>query len=260
VLATPVGGIPEGFEEGRSGWLAQDASDDAIRQAVAELATRREAILALVAAGAPRAALEAATDNQAVVDGYLRLAAQGTPRDGKASDAVTKPAVTVVVSVFAGDVDLQGTLASLEAQQWPQLEVIVATDDPRRIPAGLLGRISAIAFVDPGGDARAAALAERRLRGHVLLVSAGDLLEAGFLMRAAAALATPAAPAYVTSYGTGVAPENAPLGNAVADLVFEYDVAASVTLMRGDAQDGFGAVIPERLAYRARRGRPSRAA
>jgi glycosyltransferase involved in cell wall biosynthesis len=238
VLATPVGGMTDGFQVGRSGWLTTDGSDAAIAQGLADLVTRREEIAALIREGAPRATVEAMADDDLLRERYAALVkpASGAP----AASSAEPPPVTAIVTVRRGDGSLAATLDALEAQRWPDLEIMVVADDPERVPVAQLARIGRLAYLPDGArvDARCLGLAQRRRDGHVLFLAAGETLAPGFLARCCLALAAPARPAYATAYGDGRDPVNAPLGNAVAALIGEFDAAASVALLPADALDG----------------------
>lgn len=274
VLATPRGGIVAGFVVGRSGWLARDASGDAIAEALADLLQRREEVDALIAAGAPRTSLEGALDSEAIVDAYHELARLGGQRGAASGPSGMDDRVTAIVLALRGDGPIESTLTALEAQQHAEIEIVVVADDISRIPATEVARMHRLVMVQPAtgrSDARRAALASRVGRGPVLLLSAGHAPAPGFVTRCLSALASAAAPAYATAHGTGRDPANAPIGNAVGDLLADLGVCGEVvllspvaladempssadncddaTLFRELAAAGrFGAVIPEPLA------------
>jgi glycosyltransferase involved in cell wall biosynthesis len=275
VLGTPVGGIVEGFVPGRSGWLARDASAVAIAEALRDLAARRDEIAAVIDCGAPRQTIEATVDHDLLIRRYLELARPV----GRPSTRPPRPPITAVITACADDGPLGPTLDGLDAQRWPDLEVIVVADDVERVPAGLLPRIPRLILLESDQDsrlvARRAGVSARRADGrHLLLLEAGDVIAPSFLDRCSRALASPARPAYATTYGDGRDPVNAPIGNAVSEFIGEHEVAASVALLRADvvaaaslesAPDGceervlyadlaaaglFGAVVPEPLVRR----------
>jgi glycogen synthase len=283
VLVTPVGGLLGCVHPGRSGWVARDSTPAALAEALREVTRRRGEIEAMVADGGPRAALEEQIDPDAFVAAYLSRAADRPPRRRADRTAARNVPVSAVVTVCAGDGPLVDTVASLEAQRWPSLEILVATDAVERVPPRLGERLHALVVVEPGSGvvsaARRAALACRRLAGLVVLLRAGDVLEPTFLARCVAALESGAA-AYVTPFARGRHPSCAPIGNLVAGLVAEYDVAASVALIRPDSlrpglpdtapatdsedsalfgelarRGELGAVLPEILVRRLRRRR-----
>jgi glycogen synthase len=278
VLATPVGGIVAGFVEGRSGWLTRDSSAAAIAEALRDLVRRQDEIGALIAAGEPRATVEEAIDPDALITSYHALGdAARAPGNRRPSRSDPWQASALVLAT-AGDGRLGVTLDALDRQTGVELEIVVATDDPLRVPPGLLERIHALA-VAPSGAGRLALLragaAAMLGRGPVVLVSAGDAPEPSFASTGIAALESGAAAAYVTAHGDGLDPANAPLGNSVADLLAESNVSGAVAVARRETledvppadtercedqaffaglavRDAFGAVLPEPLAGRTR--------
>ncbi|MDQ3849597.1 MAG: glycosyltransferase family 4 protein, partial [Actinomycetota bacterium] len=154
VLATPVGGIVVGFQIGRSGWLMADASDAAIAEGLADLATRRAEIASLIRNGVPRETVEAMADGEEVRARYLALA-EATPAAPAADAPSARPAVTAIVTAGRGDGVLAATLDALEAQCWSGLEVIVVAEDVERVPLAQVARIDRLAFFT-GGDRTAA--------------------------------------------------------------------------------------------------------
>ena len=62
LLATPVGGLLEMAQPGRSGWLTRDRSERAIREAIGELAAQPGLVAELIESGGPRAVFEELVD------------------------------------------------------------------------------------------------------------------------------------------------------------------------------------------------------
>jgi len=70
LLTTPVGGLCELVQDGRSGWLAADTSARAIAAAIAERLDDPISVTELIAAGGPRQVFEEVTDPEEFVAGY----------------------------------------------------------------------------------------------------------------------------------------------------------------------------------------------
>ena len=73
VLATPVGGVIDAIEPGRSGWLTGGSGPDALRAGIVELLGRREAVTRLIADGTPRAFLDQTLGHEDIVREVLEL-------------------------------------------------------------------------------------------------------------------------------------------------------------------------------------------
>ena len=83
VLATPVGGLCEMVEPGRSGWLTRDRSAQAIGAAIAELAAQPGEIRRMIESATPREVFEKLTDPVRPGRGLPRAGA--TPAEKRAS-------------------------------------------------------------------------------------------------------------------------------------------------------------------------------
>jgi len=250
-----------------------------VRDGLAALLDRREAIDELIAAGEPRAVLEESVDHERIVSDYRALAAEAV---AAAARRPAPPGVTAVVACPRRDrARLGATLASLARQTSP-VHIVAVADTTAALPglreAELLDDALVVA---PGAGfrqrARAAGLARCRTPA-VAFLDAGDVLAPGFAERCARGLAEPGGPAFVAARAAG---RLAPLGNAALALTggeppaavlyrrdaldFELPAAAG-----GDEDDAllaalaererFGAVTPEPLLTalsHARRRRPA---
>jgi glycogen synthase len=274
VLATPVGGVIDVVVPGRSGWLTRDTGVRAVRDGIAELLDRRAEIDAMIEDGAPRATLDAAIGNDAIVAAYRDLAS--TARRLPTSRPAT---LAAVITCGPGERRLAlATLRSLAAQTTP-IEVVLVVTAPNELPAlAALEHVSELVPA-PGQDrvtARLAGLARCRADGAVLL-DAGDELEPEFAAAVGRALGEPARLPYATALGPETPPPIAPLGNWVyrfggeeppAILAVRLDALdfplpvpdvgrhEDQALARELAQRGrFGAVLPRRLVAAVARRR-----
>lgn len=277
VLAADVGGVSTDFVPGRSGWLFARATPEVLAARIAELASDRNSIDALIREGAPRATLDAAASVPRYVAAMTEIAGRPPRHEPERADVGT---VRAIITAFAGDGALADTLDSLAAQRAPAIDIVVVARDLDQVPAATLNRFHELVLLDDETvtAARRAGLAATRGTGPVLLLRAGERLRPDFLERALAVLRHDARIPYVTAYADGRTPGCVPLGNAAARFVGEYDVAASVALLRdglselpdpldlgrddqalfdGLAHDGrFGVVIPEYLVERRSPTRP----
>lgn len=271
VLATPVGGLPELIDPGRSGWLTSDTTAESLADRIAWLVDQRNEVEALIAAGTPRATLDERLDPAAIVHGYDQLAAAGKKRIRPHRVRRTPPVLAVVTSRGHG-ARVVATVASLERQEWPIQITVVAEHASCLPPAGLLEHLHQIVVLDQlpsRAEAWHTGLAPLT-EEYVLLLDAGDILAPGFLARGLEALERDPQLAYVTSFAEGWASTSAPLDNWVLHTA-GVDPATGVILARasvlkiglpanvpaGDEERTllaeladrrlFGSVIPDRL-------------
>jgi glycogen synthase len=210
VLATPVGGLCEMVEPGRSGWLSRDRSAEAIRAAVAEIAARPGEVRGMIESGAPRAAFERLTDEAALVEGYRALAA---PPARPPRPSGEPPLVSIVVPYHKLERYLRETLASAAAQTHPATEIVIVNDGSLRaedrVVFDLAGEFGArvITQVNSGlGAARNLGIAQSRGR-YVLPLDADDAIAPEFLARCVHALERDEKLAYVTTWVEYMDPE-----------------------------------------------------
>jgi glycogen synthase len=291
VLATPVGGLCEMVEPGRSGWLTRDRSAEAIGAAIAELAAQPGDVRRMIESGAPREAFEKLTDRSALVEGYRALA---RPPQRSAPPEDDAPLVSIVIPYFRLDRYLRETLASAAAQAHPATEIVIVNDgslrDEDRIVYELAEEFEArvVTQVNSGlGAARNFGISQSRGR-YVLPLDADDMIAPEFVARCVHALERNEELAYVTSWveymdpsGRAASDENGgyyPFGNW-SELIERNNVGGTcvAVIRRSFFEQGFaystdltsyedwllylelhhaghhGGVIPERLIrYRVR--------
>jgi glycogen(starch) synthase len=248
VLATSVGGHVELVADGETGWLVPPGAA-ALGDALGGLLQRPDEVRAITRAGSPSLRAAALTDEDAIRAAYAELArTPAPPRRVRRR----KPLVSVVIpyngpAAFVGD-----AVASIDAQTYPNLEIVVVDDGSldaeHRVLDALESRHRLRVLHQPNrglGGARNAGIAQSSGR-YVFPLDADTLAEPPFVERCVALLEDDPAPAYVTSWSRfvdadgndplgDVAVGSYPLGNANA-VVEAFDVA-------GDA----AAVWPRRL-------------
>lgn len=273
VLTTPVGGFLDVVTPGRTGWLAADTSPEALADGLRPLVADPAQVRKLTSSGHVAEALGDEPGTATWVDDYLTMA---QPQRAPATPRPTPGISAVVTALLPGDV--AATVHAIRAQKdVGPVEIVVVTDDVARIPDPVASEVHELVVV--GTETSRTAARERGV-GRVaddraiLVLDAGDTPEPGFARAALRGLGAPGAPAYVTAFGTGRHPGNAPLGNAVADLVPDVDTGGSVALfapgvLPADMPEGEhgadqalyaelqslgrrGAVLPEALAGRIR--------
>lgn len=205
VLATPVGGLTEMVRPGESGWLARDGSPTALAEAIEGLVERRAEVRELIASGRPRARFDALTDREALVSSYQGLAAGRGERPTRRARR-RPPLVSVVVPYFKLERHLEETLASVRAQTYPAVEVVVANDGSLRdadAPLFDLVRNEGIRVVTQPNAGLSAARnfgISQALGEYVLPLDADDVIEPGFIERCLEALERRPDLAYATTY------------------------------------------------------------
>jgi glycosyltransferase involved in cell wall biosynthesis len=248
VLATSVGGHREQVAEGSTGWLVRPGAE-ALGDALGRLLRRPDAARAITRDGAPSARASALTDEDAIRAAYSDLARAKTAAPPTRR---RKPLVSVVIPYDGTAAFVAETVASIDAQTYPQLEIVVIDDGSLRAEGRVLDmlesnhRLRVLHQPARGlGGARNAGILQSHGR-YVLALDPDTCPEPTFVERCVALLECDRALAYVTSWSRhvdadgndvlgDVAAGSQPLGNddAVAE---DYDVA-------GDA----AAVWPRRL-------------
>ena len=216
VLATPVGGLIELVRPGESGWLTRDTGAQALSEALAALAEYPDQVADLIDREAPLATFASIADRgeQALVAGYAALA--DAPRR-PAPAARRPPLLSVVVPYFQLDELFEETLASVRAQTYPEIEIVLVNDgslrDRDERVYEVAERTDAVVVTQPNsglGAARNFGIAASRGE-YVLPLDADDLLAPGFAARCIEALEHDAELAYATTYARYVEPDGTPI-------------------------------------------------
>jgi glycogen synthase len=259
VLGTPVGGLVELVAGGRSGWLAGGTDAVALEDALEGVLRARGEVRELVRAGAPVEHARGLSDEREILDAYEALARvplrRPVARDG-VSGAGGVPLVSAVVPYFGAARFVREAVASLLAQTYPRLEVVLVDDgsfeDEDWVVAEIAGRLPVVvvAQMNQGlGAARNFGVSQSRGR-YVFPLDADNIAEPGFVARCVEILEARREVAYVTSWSRyveedGTLPEGPdlgyePLGNQAA-LVGEENVAgdAAAVIRRWVFDAGF---------------------
>jgi hypothetical protein len=234
LVATPVGGLAEIVAPGVTGWLARATGAEALRELLGPLVAEPARVRGPRDASAVRAHLDALADPDAMRAAYMDLCGARRP----ASRPET-PLVSAVVCYSGRAQNIEAAVASVVAQTYPRIEIIVvnggAFDPADAVLAELAARhpLRVLSQDDRGpGAARNFGIAQSRGR-HVLVLDADATLEPTFVARAATLLESDDALAYVTAWND----DERPVGNWTA-LVQERDVTGgSVAVLRRGACD-----------------------
>ena len=227
VLATPVGGVVDAIEPGRTGWLTDDASAAALRAGIERLRERREEIARLIADGAPRAGLEARLDHEGLVSAYVELGPGATRRPCARRIGRSRPssprAARGAARAVARRAAPEPCASSGHAGQRRRAAAAAARPGPWRRRAG--------AVAPAGLPCRAARRAQERARPAP---RRRDELDAAFLPRALAALA--ADPALPTFRAAGRPSSVASAPNAAAATIGEGIGNDAMLVRRADLE------------------------
>jgi glycogen synthase len=254
VLGTPVGGLVEMVREGCSGWLAAGPGAVALADAVEGLLAARGRVGELVRSGSPVGWARGLSDEREILDGYEALArvplGRAVARRGPVGGQ-SLPLVSAVVPYFRAARFVRETIASLLAQSYERLEIVVVNDGSFEDEDWVLGEVAGrlpvvvISQMNQGlGAARNFGVSQSRGR-YVFPLDADNVVEPEFVARGVQVLESCPQVAYVTSWSRYIEEDGTPrsgpdvgyepLGNQAA-LVGEENVA-------GDA----AAVIRRRL-------------
>lgn len=233
VLATPVGGLTEIVEPGRSGMLARGTSEQDLAELLARAVAGRGDLAGLSRSGALRAKLAELTEPSSIVEGYERLVSPAPaprPRGPRGAD----PLVSVIVPYFRLHRFVEEAVESVLDQAYRRIEVIVVNDGSFEAADSVLARMAAwrpvrVAFqVNAGlGTARNFGIALSR-GDFVLPMDADNVLEPEFVPRCLEALRGDRTAAFATTWfrhideaGTPIEGPSAtyrPLGNSAFSL------------------------------------------
>ena len=261
VLGTPVGGLVEMVQPGRSGWLASGTHAPALGNAIERLLDARDEVKGLVRSGGPAAVARELSDEREILDAYQGLARVALVRPvarrsagGRASGRL--PLVSAVVPYHRAARFVSDTVESLLAQTYRRLEIVLiddgSFDDEDWVVAQIAGRLPVVvvAQMNQGlGAARNFGISQSRGR-YVFPLDADNMVESEFVARCVAILESRPEVAYVTSWSRYVEQDGTPreggdvgyqpLGNQTG-LVAEENVAgdAAAVIRRRVFDQGF---------------------
>jgi glycosyltransferase involved in cell wall biosynthesis len=230
VLATPVGDLVEVVEDGVSGWHAEDTGPAALGRALRRLEADRGELARVRDSGGPAARARELTDPAPILDAYDELLAGRSRRVSVKTPGAGGPLVTGVVPYYRAHEYVREAVASLLAQTYREVEVVVVNDGSFAPEDAVLSefdddpRVSVVTKTN-GGEGTARTLGARIARGdYVVMLDSDNLLEPAFVERALSVLLAEPDLAYVTCWlrmvdagneDTDLHPGFAPLGNTV---------------------------------------------
>ncbi len=240
VVATPAGGIVDVVQHGESGWLTASASADDLAATLGEVLAGRDRLTEMIAERLPRAAFDRDAQEQGPLQAYLDVLERRGDAGEIEADPPATPSVTALVACEAGGGDPYPTLVSLDELSGPPVGAVLVVGASGAVPgpASALTQVDAVVATSGGGWGQRVGWAEGLAQTSdelVLLMPAGAVLEADFLRRAAAVLASEPDFAWVTAFAaSGDTPVHAPPGSYQLPLA-EMDASPSVALVRRTA-------------------------
>jgi glycosyltransferase involved in cell wall biosynthesis len=230
VLATPVGDLVEAVEDGVSGWHAESTGPVALGAALRRLESDRGELARVRDSDGPVERARQLADPAPILAAYDELlGSRAQPVPVKPVGA-GGPLVTGVVPYFRAHEYVREAVASLLAQSYPELEVLVVNDGSFAPDDVVLAEFDddprvTVVTKPNGGEGPARTFGARIARGdYVVMLDSDNLLEPNFVERTLAVLLTEPDLAYVTCWLRMVSPDNgdtnahpgfAPLGNSV---------------------------------------------
>jgi GT2 family glycosyltransferase len=209
ILATPVGGLAEMAAPGdgpAAGFLAEDVGERTVGDLLERVAASPHDLVEAAGGDGPRRRFEALVDDEGTVEEYRRLAGLRPRAPRRPRAAAAAPLVSIVVPYFRLDRYVEETVATLCAQTYEHVEVLVVNDGSLRPEDRVLEElqerwpVEVVTHANSGlGAARNFGI--RASRGaYVLPFDADDLLDPGFVARCVDVLEADPDVHYVTSW------------------------------------------------------------
>jgi glycogen synthase len=254
VLAGPVGGLTELVEPGVSGWLADGADWRSLAAELGRILDSRQEPARLAEVGGPLRVYERITDRDEILRSYSELI--GVGRRPAPAPHRSGPLVSAIVPYFQLDEYVEETLASLAAQTYEDIEVVLVNDGSLREEDAVLDELAdrygarLVAQPNAGlGAARNFGISQASGR-YVMPIDADDRLAPGFVERCVTVLEEDPDAAYATTWSAYIKPGGEPYGDGIgwapygnwSSLVRRNNVAGTCTavIRRRFFDQGFG--------------------
>lgn len=220
VIAPAVGGFLELIEPGTTGWLVERPGVDALMQTLGPLVAEPTRLRTARDPATLRSHVEHLTDDGEIQDAYRAIIAAGPPpivTDIAPTAADPAPLVSVVIPYYRMHRFVAETVASVFAQTYPRIEVLIVDDgsfDPADVVLAELATrypLRVIAQANGGlGAARNFGIGQSRGR-YVLPLDADNVLEPEFVARCVELLESDDQLAFVSSWNRYVDEAGVPL-------------------------------------------------
>jgi glycosyltransferase involved in cell wall biosynthesis len=244
IIATPVGGLAEMAQPGRSGWLTRSNDDPfELARTIEQVADDRDALREMIESRSPRRIHEELCDGEGVREWYLEVARRGRLERRRRAHPSARPLVSAIVPYHALPRHVEDTVASLLAQTYPEVEVIIVNDGSFHISDRVIGRIAArlpvrVAVQPNSGLGAARNFGVKISRGrYVALLDADNLFEPSFIERAVDVLEADPEIVYVSCWSRYIDDRGIPqLGpGAGFQPISNFPEAGDVANVAGDA-------------------------
>jgi glycogen synthase len=247
VLATPTGGFAELVQPGKSGWLTEDTSVNALLRGLRSVLDARTEIEEMIRTDAPRSVGRLLTSETEIREAYSALAhaprlRSGAP--GRIRAGSSLPLVSVVVPYYAAHEFVRDAVASIARQTYPKLEIILVNDGSFSahdlVVVDLAARYMVAVVSQPNsglGAARNLGVSQCRGR-YILPLDADNVVESEFVARCVDVLETRPDIAYVTAWSRYVDASGQPLahtGSIGYQPLGNHDEINGSTNVAGDA-------------------------
>jgi glycosyltransferase involved in cell wall biosynthesis len=226
VLATPVGGLCEIVADPNSGRLTRGRRIEDLQDAIESLLLHPEELGTMIRCEGPRARARELTADSEVVRGYREILGAERSRRALAARPAGQPVplVSAVVPYYRTADHVRETVASLLAQTYPRLEIVIVNDgsfDATDVVLADLDRapVRIVTQVNKGlGAARNFGVLQS-LGRYVFPLDADNCAEPEFVARCVEILERRPDVAYVTAWTRYVEPDGRP--RLDVDLGFE---------------------------------------
>ena len=210
LLATPVGGLVEMVEPGRSGLLTRGTGARAIDDAITRILAERETLAGWIRSGGPARRGRELASTEEIVGAYLSLAAEaarGVLRPTPRSRVGERPPLVSAIVPYHGMARfVRATIESLVGQTYPRVEIIVVNDGSFEVADWVLAELASeypirvVTQHNRGlGAARNLGVTVSRGR-YVFPLDADNVAEPEFVERCVDVLEARPELAYVTSW------------------------------------------------------------
>lgn len=208
LIATPVGGLVEMAQAGRSGWLTTGGDQGrGLATTIERLAGDRASLDELIAGNGPRSVHDELCDPDDVREWYAR--SRPGARPGRATErrsAAALPLVSAIVPYYHLPAFVEDAVQSLLDQTYPRIEIVVVNDGSFDFADRIVGRLVArqlcrVVTQANSGLGAARNLGIRASRGrYILLLDADNMFEPSFVERAVSVLEDDPTVAYAGSW------------------------------------------------------------